>query len=203
MKVGTIKKTHCSLISGPNLQHVKFTFKWMGDSNQAFLSALLAMALIDLPHTRRGATLRRQRNTMANDAQIHCTCLAKGLRLFTTWNIHSNIRLFFFSNFTKEFSQYVCCTSCMTQHAGEKENGIAINPQLMVPTEMFGHSAQENKNAWEKVSDAHRLPLFRCELRSAAHKAAGWRHKTRIAFTPLLFRALRRLAPGCSCERQS
>lgn len=59
------------------------------------------------------------------------------------------------------------------QHAGEKKNGIAINPQLIVPTEMFGHSVQENKNAWEKVSDVHRLPLFRCELRSATHKAAG------------------------------
>lgn len=172
----------------------------MADSNQAFLSALLEMALIHLPHTRRGATLCRQRNTTANDTQIHWICLVKGLRFFTAWNIHSNIWLFF-SNFTKEFFQYVCCTSCMTQcNMQERKNRIAVNPQLIVPTEMFGHSVQENKNAWEKVCDAHRLPLFRCELRSAVHKAAGWRHKTRISFTPLLFR---RLAPGCSCERQS
>lgn len=63
-------------------------------------------------------------------------------------------------------------TNGIVQHAGEK-NVIVINPQLFVPTEMFGLSARQNKKAWEKVCDAHKLAPFRCEQQSAAHKAAG------------------------------
>lgn len=116
-------------MSSPNLQQVEFTLKRMTDNNQAFLFAVHKIALIHLRHTRAAATLRCPRNRKANNAHVHCLCLAQGLHFFTGRNIHANTELSSQKNFFQQECALFCMTLCNQQSGWE--NIIANNPKLI------------------------------------------------------------------------
>lgn len=68
------------------------------------------MALIHLQHTQKGENLCRRKNTGQKGQwytnSLYCICLTKGLRFFTAWNIHTNIRLLFLISQKNYFNMY-------------------------------------------------------------------------------------------------
>lgn len=180
------KTSLCSFIGGPNLQHVKFAFKIMANSHQAFLLPLREVALVDLRRKRRWGGEGTQK---ANNSQNHCMSRGKGLCFYAALN-------HFFNMYAP---LYVWHGATCRKH---KKKKIALNP----------HNSHRDVGSWCEREEKCMGKRYVTRAGSLYSGVSGRAPHTKpldedikqgFHSLPLLFRPLRRLAPGCSRERQS